>query len=174
MVDTPRKPFTLASDPDPAHLRDKDNAQPRVQPPQGVTKPAPNLAPPGMSGIKTSTLPRAPSPPNHQAGIALDAAELNDHEAIDGRVITLPGYSFQAKLSDTQSPQNINGERIKSLNLWKHNNLIATYNKGWQRDPPTPEAKEAVHRIRNGLDGERSKDFKPLHQSTDKDHGHDR
>ncbi|MDJ0825075.1 MAG: hypothetical protein QNJ16_06175 [Rhodobacter sp.] len=34
------------------NTRDKDNAQPRIKPPANANKPAPRLAPPGMSGIK--------------------------------------------------------------------------------------------------------------------------
>jgi hypothetical protein len=34
-------------------LPDKDNAQPRIKPPNLAQYPAPNLAPHGMSGIKT-------------------------------------------------------------------------------------------------------------------------
>ncbi len=178
----PRKPFTFAAQPhqtqpekveiDPNSLRDQDNAAPRVTPPLGVTKPAFNLAPPGMSGIKTS--PRLATPPEKQAGIALDAAELTSHETIDGRVLTLPAYSFQARLSDENAAQNLGGGRIERLDLWKDSDLVARYDKGWQRDPPTPEAKEAVQRIRNGLDPAQSKAFTPLVNQPDKDHGQER
>ena len=44
----------------------KDNAQPRIKPPQMATKPQPNLAPPGMVGIRTEkrfALGKAPAPP---------------------------------------------------------------------------------------------------------------
>ncbi len=54
-----QKPFTLAArhnaqpgDRTPEHLRDKDNADPKLKP-NFAQYPAPNLAPPGMSGIKT-------------------------------------------------------------------------------------------------------------------------
>ena len=69
----PRKPFTLAAEGKPT-LRTKDNAKPRIRPPQPVNKPAPNLAPPGMSGLRpkpgtTLTQPQAqspkPAPSNH-------------------------------------------------------------------------------------------------------------
>ncbi|MFQ6550609.1 hypothetical protein AADZ90_021915 [Aestuariibius sp. 2305UL40-4] len=51
-ADHPKHPFTLAAGKDQAPLRDKDNAAPRVPPPHLASKPAPNLAPPGMLGIK--------------------------------------------------------------------------------------------------------------------------
>lgn len=60
----PRKPFTLAAEGKPI-LRTKDNAKPRIRPPQQVQKPAPNLAPPGMSGLRPMqglTQPQAQSP----------------------------------------------------------------------------------------------------------------
>lgn len=60
----PRKPFTLAAD-GKRTLRTKDNAKPRIRPPQQVQKPAPNLAPPGMSGLRLkpgTTLARPQSP----------------------------------------------------------------------------------------------------------------
>lgn len=62
----PRKPFTLAAE-GKSVLRTKDNAKPRIKPPQPVNKPAPNLAPPGMSGLRpkpglTLPDPKHPSP----------------------------------------------------------------------------------------------------------------
>ena len=49
MTDSPRKPFNLGAKPPE---RDKDNADFRHPPPNYSRKPPPNLAPPGMSGIK--------------------------------------------------------------------------------------------------------------------------
>ena len=52
-----KKRFRLAVTPakDEPKIRDKDNAQQRPTPPSYVTKPAPNLAPPGTLGIKRSS-----------------------------------------------------------------------------------------------------------------------
>lgn len=52
-----KKRFRLAVTPgkDEPKIRDKDNAKPRPTPPSYVTKPAPNLAPPGTLGIKRSS-----------------------------------------------------------------------------------------------------------------------
>lgn len=47
----PKKPFSLAGSKEPV-VRDKDNAAPRIKPPELVRLPHPQLAPPGMSGIK--------------------------------------------------------------------------------------------------------------------------
>ncbi len=52
---SPAKPFNLGAkgaEKTPQVTRDKDNAQPRVKPPEQARKPGPRLAPPGMSGTK--------------------------------------------------------------------------------------------------------------------------
>ncbi len=44
----------------------KDNAKPRIKPPEMAKKPQPGLAPPGMSGIRTEkrfALSKSPAPP---------------------------------------------------------------------------------------------------------------
>ena len=48
----PSKPFNIHAEPDRDQIRDKDNAKPKLQPKHLPIKPAPNLAPSGMSGIK--------------------------------------------------------------------------------------------------------------------------
>ncbi len=48
----PTKPFNLHADPDQDKIRDKDNVSPKLQPTHLPIKPAPNLAPAGMAGIK--------------------------------------------------------------------------------------------------------------------------
>lgn len=63
---TPFKPFNRMAKPERVQVV-KDNAQPRVKPPQMAHKPQPNLAPPGMSGIRTEKRfafqkPPAPKP----------------------------------------------------------------------------------------------------------------
>lgn len=52
MTTSPRTPFNLSADPDKDQLRDKDNANPELKPKLSESKPRPNLAPSGMSGIK--------------------------------------------------------------------------------------------------------------------------
>jgi hypothetical protein len=46
-----KKHFSLAAA--RPQIRDKDNAQPRVKPPAMARVPQPNLAPPGMVGIRS-------------------------------------------------------------------------------------------------------------------------
>ena len=52
-----KKRFRLAATPakDEPKIRDKDNGKPRPTPPSYVTKPAPNVAPFGMLGIKRTS-----------------------------------------------------------------------------------------------------------------------
>lgn len=61
MEKRPKKPFSLAGSKEPV-VRDKDNAAPRVQPPQLENTPHPRLAPAGMSGIKPSLNQGQPRP----------------------------------------------------------------------------------------------------------------
>jgi len=66
----PTKPFTLSATPQKERpkaepqIRDKDNAQPRIQPPGGVTKPSPRMGPPGTTGIQRN-LPK----PSNDKGV---------------------------------------------------------------------------------------------------------
>ena len=76
MVDHPKKPFHDAvhniqpkqDQEKPAQLRDKDNAKPELKP-NFSRRPAPNLAPKGMAGIKRN-LPRSREP-EKKGGITL-------------------------------------------------------------------------------------------------------
>lgn len=47
----PKKPFSLAGSKEPV-VRDKDNAAPKIRPPEQSNLHHPRLAPPGMSGIR--------------------------------------------------------------------------------------------------------------------------
>lgn len=176
----PRKPFTLAANPEPEKDQ-KDQAQDAPQPvprPTFIVRPVPTFAPPGMAGVAYQPSPttdpdRDILPSDRQAGLVLDAAEKASVERIDGRVINMPGYHFQATMTERSSVQNLDDGHIQRLDLWKDTDLIATYDKGWQRQPPTLEAKDAVHRIRTGLDPQYEKTFTPLVPEPDKDQGHE-
>ena len=170
-----RKSFNAAGRPEAAPLRDKDNAAPPHPKPETVIQPAPNLAPPGMSGIRTG-LPRddQPSAPEKtQAGLTLNHPLRTDDTCYtDGRILTMPGYSFMARLSDEPSKTGLDGGRIEQLVLQRDGKVVARYNHGWDMDPKTPEAREAVHRVRNGLDDTPQKEFKGF-EPKDKGHGHE-
>ena len=107
---------------------------------------------------------------NHQAGLSLDAGiKTETHEYTDGRILTMPGYSFMVRLSDDPSPQGINGGKIKQLVLKKDDQTVALYNHGWELNPKTPEHAEAIHRIRNGMDDRDQRAFEAPEFDLDRD-----
>ncbi len=65
MAEHPKKPFTLAANPEQEseNIRDKDNGDPKPPPPRIVKFPRRNLAPSGMQGIKRGL----PSPASQKA-----------------------------------------------------------------------------------------------------------
>lgn len=174
---TSKSDFTDASKAeDQPKLRDKDNAQPRVKPPMGVTRPANNLAPPGMSGIRTVLQPRV------QQGLEPEwqRSEMKyDHGTdqslwIDGKILSMKGYEFKARFYDEPSNLGIDGGKISKLDVRKNGELVMRYDQGWTVDPKTPEHREALHRIRSRLDDTPSKDIKGFDHKDDKDHGFER
>jgi hypothetical protein len=163
------------TNPDGSPLRNKDNAQLKPKPPQGVTRPVPNLAPPGMLGIRTGLkqpVQRSPEP-QRPASIPKEIGQRDASHWIDGKITTMKGYEFQAKISDEPSKHGIDGGKISQLDVRKDGELVMRYDRGWDKDPQTAEHKEALQRIRNGLDDSPKKDFKGFDKSADKDHGLD-
>ena len=161
---------------DQPKLRDKDNAQPRVRPPAGVTRPAYNLAPPGMSGIKTGSQSRVQqgSEPERQQSTTSRDYGKDQSLWIDGKITSMKGYEFKARLFDEPSNLGIDGGKISRLDVRKDGELVMRYDQGWAVDPKTPEQKEALHRIRNGLDDTPAKDFKGFDRKDGKDRGFER
>ncbi|MEP1610595.1 MAG: hypothetical protein ABJL72_01600 [Roseobacter sp.] len=163
------------TNPDGSPLRNKDNAQLKPKPPQGVTRPARNLAPPGMSGIRTGLkqpVQRSPEP-QKPASIPRGAGQVDPSQWIDGKITTMKGYEFQAKMTDEPSKHGIDGGKISQLDVRKDGELVMRYDRGWDKDPQTPEQKEALQRIRNGLDDSPQKQFKGFGKGANKDHGMD-
>ncbi|WP_159441614.1 DUF7678 domain-containing protein, partial [Roseivivax lentus] len=72
------------------------------------------------------------------------------------------------------SKAGIDGGTITKLDVYKDNKLAMRFDQEWQLQPKTPEQKEALHRIRNGLDDTPQKDFKGFDRKDDKDRGFDR
>ena len=174
---TSKSDFTAASKAkDHPKLRDKDNAQPRVKPATGVTRPAYNLAPPGMSGIKTGSQPRVQQGPELERQRPITIKENGKEQSlwIDGKITSMKGYEFKARLFDEPSNLGIDGGKISELDVRKEGELVMRYDRGWVVDPKTPEHKEALHRIRNGLDDTPAKDFKGFDRKEDKDRGFER
>jgi hypothetical protein len=168
------------TNPDGTPVRDKDNAAPQHKP-SFATRPAPNLAPPGMSGIKqppqqaqASELPLKPLlPPEEQAGIALNENPDDKSLWTDGRIITMPGYTFDAMVFNEPSGYGIDEGKISKLQVRKDGHLVINYDRGWDIYPQTAEDQEALHRIRNGFDDRPEKQFKGIEKKPDKGHGFD-
>lgn len=109
------------TNPDGSPLRHKDNAQLKPKPPQGVTRPAPNLAPPGMLGIKTGLIQPVQRSPELQrpASIPKETRQRDASQWIDGKITTMKGYEFQAKMTDEPSRHGIDGGKISQLDVRK-------------------------------------------------------
>lgn len=163
---------------DGSPLRDMDNAAPEPKP-QFATKPRNNLAPPGAVGIQTKEQnnqreAETPSQPPKEAGLALDGGGRDGGPWVEGRIVTMKGYEFQAKVYNEPSQHGIDGGKISKLEVRKDGDIVMNYDRGWDMKPSTPEQKEALHRIRNGLDAGPQKQFKGFEQTPDKGHGWER
>ncbi|QBY02534.1 hypothetical protein E2K80_18800 [Rhodophyticola sp. CCM32] len=108
-----------------------------------------------------------------EAGIATDYSEPQN-PMIDGRVTSMPGYSFEARMMDEPSDYGINGGSIDRLDIHKDGKLVASYDKGWDIPPQDVAVREALQRIRNGLEDRPEKPFQGFDRSKDKDHGMER
>jgi len=202
--DSSKDPFNRVTNPDGTPLRDKDNAAPQHKP-NYSTRPAPNLAPPGMSGIrqprqrdveepqpdkpkiqfrkpeqqKEKIQIRKPEPKKLddkvQAGLALDGGRNENSHWVSGRIITMPGYTFHAKVYAEPSTYGIDDGKISKLQVKKDGHEVINYDRGWDVRPETAEQKEAMQRIRNGLDDmPERKPFKGFDPSKDRGHGMER
>jgi len=190
--DNSKDAFNRVTNPDGSPLRDKDNTAPQHKPSYSG-RPAPNLAPPGMSGIRQprqreveKSQPHKPKiqfrkpepkivPDKVQAGLALDGGRNENSHWISGRIITLPGYTFHAKVYAEPSTFGIDDGKISELQVKKYDLEVINYDRGWDVRPETAEEKEAMHRIRSGLgDVPEKKPFKGYDASKNNDHGLDR
>jgi len=156
-----KKPFARVTNPDGTPVRDKDNAAPVLKP-NNRARPAPNLAPAGMSGIRQKNPPQKPKiqfrkpTSNHtqgrpQAGLSIDGGKLDQNLWIKGRIVTMEGYTFAAKMDDQPSKDGIGNGKITQLQIQKDGKQVLNYDRGWDQKPDTAEHKEALQRIRNGL-----------------------
>lgn len=90
---------------------------------------------------------------------------------IHGKLTSMDGYRFIVKVYDAPSVQGIGGGNISKLQLWKDDQTVAAYDRGWGRKPETPEAKLALEKICDVFDTPSREASKT--QSFDKDKGHD-
>jgi hypothetical protein len=166
MVDEPKPKAVfkhVAKTPDD-HIRDKDNAKPRPTPPLGA-KPAPNLAPGGTMGIRRNLVPQTPQKPAQRPVSRPKPREDPEITTgwMEGKITTMPGYSFHAKMYNEPSKHGIGGGKISKLEVRKDDQLVMRYDRGWDKDPQTPQDKEALQRIRTGL-GDRPKEPEKVKQ----------
>ncbi len=180
MSDDSKKPrIRFNRSEDTALLRDQDNAAPAPKPAMRYN-PAPNLAPTGAAGIK----PRMPSqerpdgrpkPPERTSGMDMREPLWTDKGYYtDGTLPSMPGYRFMVRVTDERTPQGIEGGKIDQLVLSKDDQVVARYNQGWEKDPKSAQEREAIARIRNGLDDRDHEPFKGFEHGQNKDLGHDR
>ncbi|WP_299733090.1 hypothetical protein [uncultured Tateyamaria sp.] len=185
---TSKDAFGRITNPDGTPVRDKDNAAPDLKPTQ-TQRPAPNLAPPGMSGIKQPIAQRQVSPHQEkiifrkdpsslvprankqEAGLSIDGGKVEPDLWIKGTLITMPGYSFAAKMYDAPSEHGLEGGQVSKLEVRKNGEVIVNYDRGWDVEPKTGEHVEAVLRIREGLGDTRENEIKTPEQKPEKDHG---
>ncbi len=93
---------------------------------------------------------------------------------VKGKILSMPGYTFHAKVFDLPSSYGIDDGRISKLQVLKHGQEVVNYERGWDQKPDTPEQVEAVHRIRRGLGDMPEKEFQAYQHMPDKGHGFER
>ena len=180
--------FERITNPDGTPVRDKDNAAPDLKPTY-AQRPAPNLAPPGMSGIRRQTTQGQERPAQEkiifrkdpsslvpltnkqEAGMSIDGGKIEPDLWIKGTLITMPGYCFAAKMYDAPSEHGLEGGQISKLEVRKDGEVIMNYDRGWDVEPKTGAHIEAVLRIREGLGDTRENEIKAPEQKPEKDHG---
>lgn len=86
-----------------------------------------------------------------QAGIAIDKGDPKRDLWLRGRITSMPGYSFCAKVYDEPSKLGIEGGKISKLQVNKDGQQVMNYDRGWDDKPKTAEHREALQRVRNGL-----------------------
>jgi len=165
----PKKPFNLQADPDQAPLREKSNADPRHEP-KIERKPAPNMAPGGQVGIRLG-LPSKAAAQDNIKPFALGEpgevsksfkerarSELNvEGNRIEhggwtrGTIKSMPGYQFYAKAFQVPSHYGIESGVISKLHIRKDGKVVVNYERGWDKRPETPQDRQALQKVREGL-----------------------
>jgi len=152
--------------------RDKDNADHRPAPPGLAPGGESNRAARGASGYKK---------PSNDAERGTSSKEIDitkgDPETdlwIHGKINSMDGYRFAAKVYDLPSPHGIDQGRISKLQIWKDDRPVASYDRGWDQKPETSEHKQAVAKVRDVFD-EQDRAFTPIaSQDNDPEQGQER
>ena len=171
MVDDAKKPFNEQGKP---NFRDKDNAEPAPKP-DFASRPANNLAPPGMKGIQTT--PRQQSSQKTEKVEALPSI-VKTHPKPElltgGRFSDKPDYGFAIEVNPYQSFFGIEGGKIYALEIQQEGKIVAQYkDMQWTKKPEKEEHLQLVQRLQDKF-GEPRKDFIPIMPAREKDHGHER
>ncbi|MFN3169152.1 MAG: hypothetical protein ACE37E_00490 [Hyphomicrobiales bacterium] len=160
---------------DPLELnppRDQDNADHRPKPPSFAPGNAPNKAARGASGYQEPKRVGEKLAASNEIDITKGDPEKDLW--VHGRLTSLEGYRFAAKVYDIPSHQGIDGGHISKLQIWKDDQSVAAYDRGWDQKPETDEHKLSLEKIRDVFDG-RDREFTPLvAKSNDQDQGHER
>lgn len=152
--------------------RDKDNADLTPKPPSFALGDAPNKAARGAMGYQeTKSMGEKLAASNE---IDITKGDPEKDLWINGRITTMEGYRFAAKVHELPSSNGIDNGHISKLQIWKNDRSIAVYDRGWDQKPETNEQKQAVEKVRDAFDG-KDRVFAPLvPRSNDKDHGQER
>jgi hypothetical protein len=146
--------------PQPEHrLRDVDNAKPDLRP--RYANPGLYEAPPGALGIKRD-LPSnqnfKPLAPNNEQAKKLANTALewktnpNSDWVTQGRINGHPDYQFKAQINNAPSKDGIDQGCVTKLALYKHNRMVAGYDRGWVHAPRTQEDKDIIKTITQGFE----------------------
>lgn len=153
--------------------RDKDNVDHVPKPPTHVPGgSASNLAARGALGTKRGLA--GPIVPTRPMSVTVKKDEIDKDLSVDGKIHSMDGYSFTAKVNDLPSRLGIDGGKIAKLEIMDGERVAAQFDRGWDIPPRTARDREALEKIRTVLDPP-ERDFKPIASKThDKDHGRDR
>lgn len=152
--------------------RDKDNAGHAPKPPTFAPGGATNKAARGATGYKQMTSLGERIVASNEIDITKGDPESDLW--IHGKLTTMEGYRFAAKVYDLPSSYGIENGHISKLQIWKDDQTVAAYDRGWDQKPQTNQQKIALEMIRDVFDG-KDREFTPLTTKTnDQDQGFER
>jgi hypothetical protein len=195
MSKSPKSPFNLASGAwgqekadqhDQNQGPDKDNAAQRFDPPNQSQNPAPNLAPPGMSGGSSGAnkghednepesnqtdeihITFTPDVQNSDRKVEI----TSDDETIDG---VLPdGNNFLVKQTSDDMPDGQDNKKISYLTIFDENQEGVEFREGsWVIEPQTDPEKDNVRFLEEkfgDLEHSKFKSFDDLNKGLENDH----
>lgn len=153
---TSKDSFDRITNPDGTPVRDKDNAAPELKP-SYAPRPAQNLAPPGMMGIRQR--PAATLVPQTQPQLTIDSNFTSDtHRYVTGHYSAAPNIEFMARVSHTPTDKGINGSHVDQLVLKQDGQSFVRHNfiaEDADLAPQTDVDKKMMDQVCKELDGDR-------------------